>query len=159
MTLVAATVEANGAGPALVVGEQRLAVAAEAVRRHPALGRDSGRRVVVGIRPEHMQPRGASGDDSGSLRGRVALVEPLGPQQLVHVEIDAEPVVSDAVLEIAGDGDADAGRANRREGSGVRAVATFDARVPVGVGAQIDLSIPTEELHYFDPDTGMALRG
>ena len=158
MTLVAAMVDTTGAGPSLVIGEQRLALATEAVRRHPALGRDHGRRVVVGIRPEHMQPAGAADGGRGRLRGRVALVEPLGPQQLVHVEIDAEPVVSDAVLEIAGDGDADTGRANRRQGDGVRAVATVDARVAVAVGSEIDLVIPTEELHYFDPDTGMALR-
>jgi len=158
MTLIAATVELTGESPVLVIGEHRLALAPEAIRRHPALGRDSGRRVVVGLRPEHMHPPGASDDDRARLRGRVALVEPLGAQQLVHVEIDAEPVISDVVLEIAGDGDADAGRANRRDGQGVRAVATFDARVAVQVGSEIDLAIPTEELHFFDPDTGMSLR-
>jgi multiple sugar transport system ATP-binding protein len=159
MTLIAATVDSATGAPTLVMGEQRLPLTAAALRRHPALGRDNGRRVVVGIRPEHMQPPGAADGGEGRLRGRVALVEPLGAQQLVHVEIDAEPVVSDAVLEIAGDGDAATGRANRRDGDGVRAVATFDARVPVAVGTEIDLAVPTGELHYFDPDTGMALRG
>ena len=158
MTLIAATVESSGEASVLVMGEHRLPLSPEAVRRNPVLGRDSGRRVVVGLRPEHMHPSGAADDGRARLRGKVALVEPLGAQQLVHVEIDAEPVISDVVLEIAGDGDADAGRANRRDGHGVRAVATFDARVAVQVGSEIDLAIPTEDLHFFDPDTGLALR-
>jgi multiple sugar transport system ATP-binding protein len=158
MTLVNATIEAAGTGVELVIREQRLALSEEALQRRPVLRRDAGRRIVVGLRPEHMQTPQAAGEGQPRLRGKVALVEPLGPQKLVHVDIDAEPVLSDIVLEIAGDGDASVGRQIRGAEQHVRAVATFDARVAVEVGAEIDLAVPTEELHFFDPDTGMALR-
>ena len=128
-------------------------------QRRPVLRRDAGRRVIVGLRPEHMQAPQASAADHPRLRGKVALVEPLGPQKLVHVDIDAQPVLSDTVLEIAGDGDASVGR-------DIRGAEQTSARWPpstlesaVEVGSEIDLAIPTEELHFFDPDTGMALSG
>ncbi len=159
MTLFAGHTELDNGRTVLVLGQQRLELAEGALARHPAVGRNNGRRVVVGIRPEHMQPPGAADSGRARLRGKVTLVEPLGPQQLVHVDVEAEPVVSDAVLEIAGDGDAEAGRANRRGTAAVRAVAAFDSRVNVQAGSEIELAIPTEELHFFDPDTGMALRG
>ena len=47
--------------------------------------------------------------DGGRLRGRVQAVEALGAEQLVHVEIDAKPVLADDVREgladLDGDGD------------------------------------------------------
>ena len=159
MTLLDATVEAAGDRFELAIAEQRLALSEAALQRRPVLGRDAGKRVIVGLRPEHMQAAHAAAADHPRLRGTVALVEPLGPQKLVHVDIDAQPVLSDTVLEIAGDGDASVGRDIRGAEQNVRAVATFDARVAVDVGSEIDLAIPTEELHFFDPDTGLALRG
>jgi multiple sugar transport system ATP-binding protein len=158
MTLISAIVDSAGSGVELAIGDQRLRLSDAALQRRPVLRRDAGRRVVVGLRPEHMLAPQAASADQPRLRGKVTLVEPLGAQQLVHVDIDAQPVLSDSVLEIAGDGDAKAGRDIRGSEENVRAVATFEARVSVAVGSEIDLAVPTEDLHYFDPDTGMALR-
>src|SRR5581483_1647689 len=61
------------------------------------LGASAGRRVAVGIRPEALGLPG--GDDRPRLRGRIATVEALGPEQLAHVEIEASPVLAEEVLE------------------------------------------------------------
>src|SRR6187401_2718197 len=75
MNLFEANVEADGAQ--LVFGETRLDLGARSLRDY------SGRRVVVGIRPEEV--REASGWDGAHVRGRVLLVEALGAEQLVHI--------------------------------------------------------------------------
>ena len=131
-----------------MIGEQRLRLSEAALKTPPVFGRDAGRRLIAGLRPEHMQAAQSATQGQPRLRGKVALVEPLGAQKLVHLDIDAEPVLSDTVLEIAGDGDANVGRDIRGAERNVRAVATFDARVAVDVGSEIDLAIPTEELHF-----------
>ena len=66
----------------------------------PALARHVGKPIAVGIRPEALdEPGRRDGGDGGRLRGRVQAVEALGAEQLVHVEIDAKPVLVEDVLE------------------------------------------------------------
>ncbi|MFL5950440.1 MAG: ABC transporter ATP-binding protein, partial [Gaiellaceae bacterium] len=82
MNLFEATVESEGTQ--LVFGETRLDLGGRSLREH------AGRRVVVGIRPEEV--REASGWDGARLRGRVLLVEALGAEQLIHIEVAAAPL-------------------------------------------------------------------
>ena len=63
-----------------------------------------GRELAVGIRPEHLTVAEAA-TTGQALRGNVTLVEDLGSGQLLHVDIQAKPVLTDEVLEIAGDTD------------------------------------------------------
>jgi ABC-type sugar transport system ATPase subunit len=70
------------------------------LKTRPALASAVGRPIAVGIRPEALnEPGRRDGADGGRLRGRVQAVEALGPEQLVHVEIDAQPVLAEHVLE------------------------------------------------------------
>src|SRR5213595_3161049 len=82
MNIFEATVEADGTQ--LVFGETRLELGGHLLRDY------SGRRLVVGIRPEEV--REASGWDGARVHGRVLLVEALGAEQLIHIEIAASPL-------------------------------------------------------------------
>ncbi len=160
MTLFAGALEqGEGGGVVVAIGEQRLALNEQALSARPGVRRRVGQRVTVGIRPEHLQDP-ASGDPSRPrLRGRVSLVEPLGAQQLVHIEIEAKPVISDEVLEIASDTDALAAQQLRNESrETVRAVATFDESTQVKAAAPIEVAVPPERMHFFDVDSGRAIR-
>jgi multiple sugar transport system ATP-binding protein len=121
----------------------------------PAPLRDyAGREVALGIRPEHV------GSGPGNLTGKVLLSEALGSERLVHLELEAEPVATEEVLEVAVDTDATAAAALEQEAGSKRSVfrARVDMSYPAGIGEQAALPVDTSKAHFFDLDTGLAIR-
>jgi len=156
MNLFQATVGATSG--TVVLGSQRVALPAAAV---PAgLGAYEGRRVAVGIRPEHLvEPsRGRSG--SPTIRGDVTLVETLGSERLVHLSVKAEPVLTEDVLEVARD--VDAATVDALEGAAsehqVITVARFEVETHVDEGSEQEVALRSEKLHFFDLESGAAIR-
>jgi multiple sugar transport system ATP-binding protein len=119
-----------------------------------ALGDYAGRSVALGIRPEH------TGVGPGSLDGTVLLSEALGSERLVHLELEAEPVATDEVLEVAGDADATvADQLERDAGSRKTAfVARLDTSFAARIGDRVAIPVDTTKAHVFDLDTGLAIR-
>jgi multiple sugar transport system ATP-binding protein len=151
MNLVSARVEHGRDGLDLVVGSQRLALpfdVPDALRE-----RAGGGAIVVGVRPEaiHHVPDGAP--ERHALQAPVLLVESLGSDLLVHTELDAPAVLTKDQLEVArevgGDPAADLARA--------RFTARLTPDVRVAPGDRVRLRVDVERLHYFDPDTTLAL--
>jgi sn-glycerol 3-phosphate transport system ATP-binding protein len=54
-------------------------------------GIEPGRKVTVGVRPEHLEP---SNGDGALLSGPVEMVEQLGADTLVHIAHGADPVIA-----------------------------------------------------------------
>jgi multiple sugar transport system ATP-binding protein len=135
----------------LVLGSQRMrlsgAVPSAALERGDA-------PVVVGIRPEALSHAPPGSDDDEVLEATVELVESLGSDLLVHAAVDAPAVLTDDQLEVArevgGDPAADLARA--------RFTARLPPEVPVAAGDRLRLHVGTEHLHFFDPDTTLAVR-
>src|SRR5262245_36748929 len=88
----------------------------------------NGRAVTVGIRPESLTIVPADSPDA-ALQAKVALVEPLGAKDVVHVTAD------------------------RRD---VRVIATPGARPRLG--ESIGIAIDRRRVHLFDDETGEAIR-
>jgi multiple sugar transport system ATP-binding protein len=79
--------------------------------------------IVAGIRPEHLQPAPtAAGSDTGSIRGRIELIEPLGSQMMIQVAVN-QTLVS----------------------------AQFERGPDVAVGKEITLVHRPNSIHAFDP--------
>ncbi len=116
MNLVQAQLAESGDGLAVARRRTGAAVPAETCRRAAGAARYAGRTVGLGIRPEHL--REANGDGGVRLRGAVRATEALGSEFLVHLEVAAEPVLTEEVREVAGDVDAAALRAARVGGEG-----------------------------------------
>jgi multiple sugar transport system ATP-binding protein len=156
MNLVQARVEERGDGLVVSVGEQEIAVPDVAVARS-GLRRYAGRAVGLGIRPEHL--RDATGESRGLLRGTVRATEALGSELLVHLEVDAEPVLTDEVREVAGDVDAAALERLESEALERRTVviARLEAQAPPSIDAPIEVDVDTRRLHFFDLDSGLAI--
>jgi multiple sugar transport system ATP-binding protein len=147
--------EAEISGPAtelvLSLGSQRLALPADFGHRSPGLVASSARKLVVGIRPEHLTVADGGGTDRETTLGaRVELVEVLGNESLVHYSTDAKTVrnragawTADATVhgEIAG--------AYAAEG-----VARLDPRVPVAAGDRVTFAVDVSRLSFFDAETG-----
>jgi multiple sugar transport system ATP-binding protein len=104
-----------------------------------ARGRD-GRRVVLGIRPEHLREARRDGGEGGAgaaaappgaasgpqpIRARVEFVEPLGHEVIVHGRVGADPLV-----------------------------AKVDPHRAPELGAELALAVNVESVHLFDAASG-----
>jgi multiple sugar transport system ATP-binding protein len=130
-------------GPTLVIGNERLLVPPQATEG----------RVIVGMRPEALRP--ATSNSSGNvLHGTVTLVEALGPEALVHAEIDAAAVTHEQVAEASVVEADDVELASALSSDRAMVVIRVEHGRPYEVGATVALTVDVSKLHYFDAANG-----
>jgi len=152
MNMLEARVERAGGGVAVVLGDARLELS-----DHPWLAPYDGQAIVLGIRPEDMEDAAIAGDDVGPrLRGRVELREALGADVLVHFAVAARPAVTEDVRELAEDVGDD--RLRSQDAAAATLVGRFSPRTRVVEGDTVEVSVDRNALHFFDPQTGLAIR-
>jgi multiple sugar transport system ATP-binding protein len=144
MNLYEASV-AEDAG-AVRVGSQELALPAACRDAHPALAGYAGRKIVLGLRPEHL-PAATDGSAGPHLTGTVDLVEALGSELQVHFTIDARRVRAEGATTADED-------ATVQSGEGV---ARVDPVTKVKVGGRITFAVNTAGMQFFDPETDEAI--
>jgi multiple sugar transport system ATP-binding protein len=156
MNLVQAMLEQRNGDLVARVGEQELTVPGEVVAARPALRGYAGRVVGVGVRPEQLR---SAGNGGSSLRGRVRATEALGSELLVHLEIEAEPVLTDEVREVAGDVDAAALEQLESEARARRTVliARIESQTRPRPDEPLELALDARRLHFFDLENGLAI--
>ena len=157
MNLYEGAISGPADGLVLSLGSQRLALPADLGHRRPGLVAGEGRKLVVGIRPEHLTVAEGGGrgpgDDARSTRRarrgpRQRIARPFldgreeGPEQ--GRRVDAGRGGAQASGDIAG--------ASAAEG-----VARVDPRVPVAAGDRVALAVDVDRLHFFDAETGDAI--
>jgi multiple sugar transport system ATP-binding protein len=128
------------------VGSQVLPVPDDVHTARPGLARYGGKKVVLGVRPEHL-PAARDGVSGPTLVGNVDLVEALGSELVVHFTIDAPRVQPEGAT--SADEDATA-----KAGEGVARVAP-DTKVKVG--ERITFTVNTEGMQFFDMETDKAI--
>jgi multiple sugar transport system ATP-binding protein len=154
MNLVLAAVDTEGDGVAATIGAHRIVVPAARLAASPRLREYVGRDVIVGIRPEALDEASLAGAGAGAggrptLPVKVLLKEGLGSEVVVHAQLDARaPVVATP----QGDG-------RTLTDAGVAVIARLDPRTTVALDTEARLTVETERLHFFDPDTSLAIRG
>ena len=143
------------------VGDNDLLIPAETAVTRPGLARHVGASVALGIRPEHLQDAGLRDArlGSGRLRGTVVATEPLGSDLLAYIEVGAAPVVTEEVLEVAGDADRALAEKLRAEAGEHRTVlvARFAIDSRARAGDAIEIAVETSKLHFFDLETETAI--
>ena len=161
MNLVEATVHLDDDDRiACRVGDQSILLPKERVDAALRLPEYVGQVIGFGVRPEHLQdPEHAPRAFDGQISGVVVAAEVLGAEVLVHLEIEAPPVVADELLEIAADVDAAAAARIEAERRARRTVLVgrFARATNATVGATFTAAIATEGLHFFDLATGRAI--
>jgi len=138
------------ADDSITIGSNRLSLDPAVFESHPTLRGFVGRQVVVGIRPEDMEDAAVQPDHPSDQRiqSTVRLVESLGAEVMVHFDLDAASVDS---------GDPDAAQDDgSRNGA---AVGRFSPRSSARAGDEIVVAVDTARLHFFDPETRLAIRG
>lgn len=121
-------------------------VAATAFEQSPGLAAFEGKTIIFGIRPEDLYDSGLeSGSRYATIPGLVKSIEELGSELIVHLKIEAVRIDSgdpDAVEDLSG---------------AANAVAKFESISTAQPGAMINLAIDVAKLHFFDPQTHLAI--
>jgi multiple sugar transport system ATP-binding protein len=158
MNMLEARVERRNDGVTAVVGDTRLDLG-----ENSSLAGYEGRSVVLGIRPEDLEDAALAGADGGArLRGRVELCEALGSEVLVHFTVSARQAVTEDVRELAedvGDDRVVGQLSGGEQPASATLVGRFSPRTGVVEGDVVEVSVDQRALHFFDPQTGLAIRG
>jgi len=158
MNMLEARVERRDGGVAVVLGDAHLDL-----NEHSWLAAHEGRSVVLGIRPEDLEDAAIAGRDDGArLRGRVELREALGSEVLVHFTVPARQAVTEDMRELAedvGDDRVVGQLAGGQQPTSAVLVGRFSPRTRVVEGDTVDVAVDRRALHFFDPETGLAIRG
>jgi multiple sugar transport system ATP-binding protein len=128
------------------VGSQTLPLPDDVFAARPALTRYGGKKVVLGVRPEHL-PAAHDGVRGPTLVGNVDLIEALGSELVIHFTIDAPRVQPEGAT--TADEDATA-----KAGEGVARVAP---ETKVKVSERITFAVNTEGMQFFDKETDKAI--
>ena len=144
MNLYEATMTEDAGG--IKVGSQELALPVVCRDSHPGLARYANKKIVVGLRPEHL-PAATDGSPGPHLVGNVDLVEALGSELMVHFTIDAHRVRAEGATSDDEDATAKSGEGVARVEPGTR----------VKVGDKLTFAVNTAGLQFFDSDTQKAI--
>jgi multiple sugar transport system ATP-binding protein len=151
MNMVEARVNRTDNGLIVSFGTYRLVVDAGLVAERPALAAYEGKNVILGIRPEDFEDAGftAEAPTERTLDTVASLREALGSEVLVHFSVaNTSPSAPDASEFIESLGD-----------TGSIFVARVHPQTKAREGEPLRLVVNTERLHFFDPDSGLAIHG
>jgi multiple sugar transport system ATP-binding protein len=130
-----------------------------ALDRYPRVREYVGREVAVGMRPEHFFRADGSTPTETMMRQRdVMLVELLGSEVLVHFGTGSQPVISEDLREALDDAEAFAELEHAAQTGTQQFVARLEPHEAPKMGERVDLAFKTEHMHFFDIETGQALR-
>ena len=161
MNMVEAKLERSNGDLVAVAGSARIDVDAETLASRPALTAFEGRDVILGIRPEDLEDAALAPDTPADRRltGRVELREALGSEIMVHFVIDAKPVRTKEVAELAEDvfGEGRSSELTGAREAESQVIGRFGARSRVLEGDVVEAAVDTRALHFFDPETGLGI--
>jgi multiple sugar transport system ATP-binding protein len=161
MNIVEADVVRSDAGLSVRIGDQEIPVPEEVTSRRPALSGYVGRRLALGIRPEHLEDASLARNGGARLRGRVLITEALGSEILAHVEMKGAPVVTEDVVEgaVVDEHEQEIAADLLDSGDGHRAtfVGRLDTASSVKPDMEIELVVDAQKLQFFDLETGHAV--
>ena len=145
MNLMQARVLVMGDSVTLDVGGDLVEVPAERLAASPTLSGYNGKTITLGLRAEHVGAPSVIGEAAPRLKGRVALVEMLGSETLVHF--------ATAATKVHADPDAPVDTATEH-----LYLARFSPRAQITVDEPIELAVDMTAAHLFDAESGDAIR-
>ena len=157
MNLMEATVTEADGGAEISVGDALMPLPQSVLAARPKLRDYFGRTVVLGIRPKDFEDAAIDTEAPANQRiaAKVTNVEALGFEKIVYFELNAKPVISEDALDL----DEDEGSlAEIKARDEVMVAARFDPATHVGIGDHCEVAVDISHAHFFDLDTGEAIR-
>jgi multiple sugar transport system ATP-binding protein len=144
--------------PAVVFGSFRLPVPAEAISKRPGLEDYFGKKLIIGIRPSNFEDAEVLQDSKlPTMKVTASITEELGSEVNVIFEIDAPPVTHADTQALAKDVGEEEEKAVAVPASHQLWTARVNSHTRARPGSEITLAVDTSAMHFFDPDTGLAI--
>jgi len=140
----------------LQLGSHALAVPPSLLAARPALAGYLNRPIVVGLRPKDFEDASITPEHPTDQRLPVEVtnVEALGYEKIVYFDLDAKPVISEDALDI--EDESVAAEVLNRTTSQVSG--RFDPATRVRSGETTEVCVDMANAHFFDLDSGAAIR-
>jgi multiple sugar transport system ATP-binding protein len=142
-------------GPAVTFADHRLWVPAALLAARPGLDDYFGRELILGIRPSDFEDAELADPEWARMPVTAGVTEDLGSEIHVLFTVDA-PQVQHASISQAVSGDDDDAAIPLAGGKSLW-TARVAARSKVRLGQPAELAVDTSNLHFFDPDSGLAI--
>ena len=151
MNFVYANIDVSGKETKLIFGDTEI-VSSHAPK---SLADFNDQKIVLGIRPEAFEDSVYANDKefTEQINIDVSLLEQLGSDTYIHFYKDIPPVQTKAIEEIL----ADEGEDISALGTETKFIARINPNATIEEGQNINLAIDPSKLHYFDPDSGLAI--
>ena len=163
MNLVAAELARSDGEVWVEFGDHRLRLDPATLGARPALAAFEGREVVLGIRPEDMEDAAILHETHPDRRLSVVcdIREDMGSEVYAHFSVAAKAVTTEEVVEalVVEDLEDEEARlaAERARGAGVSFVARLERETEARERRPLELEVDVRRLHFFDPETGLAV--
>ncbi|WP_433176898.1 ABC transporter ATP-binding protein [Actinoallomurus sp. CA-150999] len=155
MNFVTAELVRDG-GAHVVFAGNKLPVPDSVLEDRPGLDDYFGKEIILGVRPSDFEDAGHNGSDWPTIQAHADVTEELGSEINVIFAIDAPPVEHKDTADLAHDADEDDAAIPLADNKALW-TARVNARSHVRPGQDIELSIDTSRLHFFDVGTGLAI--
>ena len=151
MNFVYSTVKTSAKGIVLTFGDDKI-LSKDAPE---ALNGYEGKEIVLGIRPEAFEDSVYANkkEFTEELNIDVSLLEQLGSDTYIHFYKDINPVQTEAIEEIL----ADEGEDISVLGTQTKFIARINPNATIEESQNINLAINPSKLHFFDPESGLAI--
>jgi multiple sugar transport system ATP-binding protein len=150
MNFVYATVSPSGKSFKIKIGDVEIKTSTAP----KTLAEFRDKEIVLGIRPEAFEDSVYAGKEfTEDFPVEITLLEQLGSDSYIHFYKDIKPVQTEAIEEIL----ADEGEDISVLGTETKFIARINPNATVEEGQKIKLKIDPTKLHYFDPETGLAI--
>jgi multiple sugar transport system ATP-binding protein len=156
MNIVTAQLISGDDGAAVTFAGHRLAIPDAVVHASPGIEALFGREVILGIRPSDFEDSSLTDDSWPRMPVVTHVIEALGSEIHVIFSIDAPPVVHKDIADLAPEQEEEGAAIPLHEGKSLW-TARVNARSRVRAGDRIELGVDTRNLHFFDPDSGLAI--
>jgi hypothetical protein len=135
----------------------KLPVPAEVLEAKPGLADYFGKQVILGIRPSDFEDATLGNTSRGMMRVTAGVTEELGSEIMVIFTIDAPHVEHASLAQAAEVSDDEDEAAAALVGGKSLWTARVSKESRVRHGAQLELSVDTRYLQFFDPSSGLSI--
>jgi multiple sugar transport system ATP-binding protein len=149
-------VRADLGGGELRFGDHVIPVPDSAQAGRPGLKAYEGKEIVLGIRPEDFEDMAFARGSGAVLNVEVDIREDMGSEVFAHFAVAGKAVQTQEVLEAMEEQDV-AGAVRERVRGGVPFIARLERGTSAREGERLDVAVDTQRLHFFDPETGLAI--
>jgi ABC-type sugar transport system ATPase subunit len=144
-------------GPAVTFAGYRLAVPSDVLEAKQGLADYFGKKVILGIRPSDFEDASLGDGEWGTMQVSTGVTEELGSEIHVIFTIDAPPVEHASIAQATETRDDEEEATAALVGGKSLWTARVSARSRVKPGQPIQLGVDTNNLHFFDPSSGLSI--